>query len=432
MAQDFGCSRKDRPTALLRRLRDSRSGATAITTALAMVGLTGFVGLGAEGGLWYFSQRTLQGAADSGALAAAIALGSSGTGNLAAEAKAVAAKFGLTDGTSGTKISVNHPPTAGNYKGNNNAVEVIISQPQSKLFSAVAFSGKVTTSARAVALQSQPGTDCVLALDKGASASAFSNGTTDVKLIACGLADNSNSSSALTLVGGATLEAKDINLVGGYSETGNGSITTTNGIHTGMSTISDPYATVPIPPYSGCNQNNYSPGSHKTASFSGGGVFCNGIKITAGSTVNLSNGVYVIDRGALDVAGGATLNVDNATVVLTSSSGSNYATADVHGGAVINATPPSSGDTAGMAFFQDQNAPSGVTDNFSGGTTQNIKGAIYFPRQIVDFAGGTATGSGCMQLIADEVDFKGNANFEINCTGVGVKAIGSSSAKLVE
>ena len=32
----------------------------------------------------------------------------------------------------------------------------------------------------------------------------------------------------------------------------------------------------------------------------------------------------------------------------------------------------------------------------------------------------------------DEIRFVGNSNLEINCTGKGTKAIGSSTAKLVE
>jgi hypothetical protein len=149
-------------------------------------------------------------------------------------------------------------------------------------------------------------------------------------------------------------------------------------------------------------------------------------------TLNLSNGTYFIDRGSLTVNGGATLNVSNATIVLTSSSASNYATVDVHGGATINATAPATGATAGLAFFQDRNAPKGGANNFSGGTTQNIQGAIYFPNQIVNFAGGTQTGHGCLQIVADEIAFKGNANLETHCTGTGVASIGGSSSKLVE
>jgi hypothetical protein len=127
----------------------------------------------------------------------------------------------------------------------------------------------------------------------------------------------------------------------------------------------------------------------------------------------------------------STLNLINATIVLTSSNGSSYGTVSIHGGATINATAPTTGPMAGIAFYQDRNAPAGTNNDFSGGTTQNIEGALYFPSEIVDFAGGTQTGSGCLQIVAGEVDFKGNANLESNCTGKGVKTI-SSPPKQVE
>jgi Flp pilus assembly protein TadG len=414
----------------LSRLAQDTSGATAVVAALVSTVLIGFVGLGSETGLWYYAHRSMQAAADAGALGAAAALQAGDATGYVAEAKAAVAANGFTDGAAGVTVTVNKPPSTGNFKGNASTVEVVIQQPQTAVFSSLFLASAPIVSTRAVALQGKTGNDCVLALDTGASASTFGNGTTNVNLVGCSLAVNSNSSSALNLVGGATVTADAASIVGGYVDSGNATITTTHGITTGAAAVADPYANVAIPPFSGCNSLSLQP--HATTSVSGGAVFCNGVSLNSGMTLNLSNGTYFIDRGALTVNGGATLNLDNATVVLTSSSGSNYATVDVHGGATINATAPSTGATAGLAFFQDRNAPKGGTNNFSGGTTQNIEGAIYFPNQIVNFAGGTQTGHGCLQIIADEVDFKGNANLETHCTGTGVAAIGGSASKLVE
>ena len=121
------------------------------------------------------------------------------------------------------------------------------------------------------------------------------------------------------------------------------------------------------------------------------------------------------------MSGGSTFNATGGvTIVLTSSTGSNYATADISGGTYVNITAPASGPTAGLAFFQDRNAPSNGTDSFSGGATQNITGAIYFPNQDVNYSGGTATGgSQCTQLIAYTMTFSGGSTFNNNCAGVG-------------
>jgi Flp pilus assembly protein TadG len=416
---------------VLSRLADDTSGATAIVAALVSTVLIGFVGLGTETGLWYYKHRSMQAAADSGAVGAAVAL-QAGNAGYAAEAKATAAKYGFTDAVAGTTVTVNKPPATGNFKANAAAVEVIVQQPQTALFSSLFLASGPTISARAVALQGAAGNDCVLALDTGASASTFGNGTTDVNLVACGLAVNSNSSSALNLVGGATMTADSASIVGGYLDTGQATITTTHGITTGAAAVANPYANLTIPPYSGCA--GAVPKAHQTLSLTGGAVYCNGagIKLDAGMTLNLNDGVYVIDQGSLTVNGGATLNVNNATIILTSSTGSNYATATINGGANVTVTAPTTGPTAGLAFWQDANAPKGVVDKFAGGATQNIEGAVYLPNQILSFAGGTQTGGGCIQLVADEIRFVGNSNLEINCTGKGTRAIGSSTAKLVE
>ena len=94
---------------------------------------------------------------------------------------------------------------------------------------------------------------------------------------------------------------------------------------------------------------------------------------------------------------------------------------------------PTSGPLAGLAIFQDRNAPASGTDSFTGGSTQNITGAIYFPTQSVTFNGGTTTGGAiCTQIVASIITFNGNAAFNNNCTGTGVRGVGTSFIKLVE
>jgi hypothetical protein len=148
--------------------------------------------------------------------------------------------------------------------------------------------------------------------------------------------------------------------------------------------------------------------------------------------VTLSPGTYIIDRGSFAVAGGATVSGNGVTIVLTDSGGTTPAIVSINGGATINLSAPTSGATAGLAFMQDHNGTQGTINKFAGGTTQNIEGAIYFPKETVQFAGGTQTGNGCTQIVSDEIDFVGNANLESNCSGKGTQNIGGSSSKLVE
>src|SRR5262249_4613288 len=156
----------------------------------------------------------------------------------------------------------------------------------------------------------------------------------------------------------------------------------------GVTPASDPYANVPDPSFSGCNQNNFS--SHDTITINPG-VYCGGIQLNAGANVTLNPGTYYIDRGTLQVNGSATLTGNGVTLVFTSSTGSNYATATINGDASVNLTAPSSGPTAGIVMFGDRHMPVDTTFKFNGGSSQNFTGAIYVPKGAVNFAGGANT-----------------------------------------
>ena len=407
-------------------LLGNKDGATATVVGLVFFSLIGFLGLGSEAGMWYYTHRTMQSAADSAAVDAVAALVAGG--NYTAEAKATTAQYGFADGAGGVTVTVNKPPKSGHYTSTANAVEVVVSQPQTALFSSLFLANGLTISTRAVAAPS--GTGCVLALDSKASAATFGNGTTNVNLIACSLYVNSSSSSALDIVGGASLSAYSASIVGNFVDSGGGSITTAHGLNTGTTPAADPYQNVQIPPYSGCNYTSFK--APKNGPALSPGVYCNGLSITANANVTLSPGTYIIDRGSFSVAGGATVSGNGVTIVLTDSGGTTPAIVSINGGATINLSAPTSGATAGLAFMQDRNGTQGTINKFAGGTTQNIEGAIYFPKETVQFAGGTQTGNGCTQIVADEIDFVGNANLESNCSGKGTQNIGGSTSKLVE
>ena len=132
---------------LLQRFRRDQSGTYMIVAALAMPVLVGTAGLGTEAGWWLYTHKNMQSAADSAAVSAATA-GS----NLNAEADSVTALYGFTNGTKNVAVTVNQPPSTGNYTTSPQAIEVLISQPQPRLLSALFGTDPVLIKARAVAL----------------------------------------------------------------------------------------------------------------------------------------------------------------------------------------------------------------------------------------------------------------------------------------
>jgi Flp pilus assembly protein TadG len=422
-----------RPSWLTALVADQR-GTSAVILALSLTGIIGTAGLGTEVAAWYMQRQTMQGAADAASFTAATALQAGATvSQIRTEAQSVIASYKIA-GSSPT-VTVNSPPTTGTHTTNATAVEIVISQQQSLLLSGMFVSAAPTVTTRSVAAGTGQGTGCVLALDRGDAIDVTDSGNTTVNLSNCALYINSNDASgALTMSGGAVINASAAYIVGGVSESGGSVLNTTKGTFTGSAPLNDPYGSVPIPTYSGCTQNNYKLTGSNSDTLSAGAspyVFCNGLSMTGSSTLTLNPGVYVIDRGSLSMAGGTTLNATGGvTLVLTSSTGSNYATTSIGGGAIVNITAPTTGTTAGLAFYQDRNAPNSGTDSISGGGSQNINGAIYFPSQQVTYAGNSS--STCTQLVAWKMKFTGNATFNNTCSAYGTQSIGPSSVKIVE
>lgn len=426
----------------IREFARDESGNYLIITALLMPVLIGSAGLGTEVGLWLYARQNLQAAADSGAISAATSYYYNGvTGDtLTTQATGVTATYGVVDQVNGT-VQVNRPPSTGNYTTQAGAVEVIVSQSQGRLMSALWGSQPFTIQARAVAL-ARGGTGCAISLDKTASSAIKVQGNPTVNLIGCSLYDNSSDQNALTVGGSATLDAQSVDVVGCVSGmtcpggTPPSDITSTQGVSTGDAPAVDPYADVSVPAAPTCGNNQkglaYNGNKNDPAAPTPGSAICGGLTLNAGADVSLSPGVYYIVGGGLTVNGGATLSGTGVTLVFTSEPGYSYATTNIAGGATVNLTAPTTGATAGIVIYGDPTMTAGTAFKFDGGSTQYFGGAVYIPKGAIDFAGGAASASGCTQLIGDTLTFSGNSNLAINCSAYKTKPIGTVAAKLVE
>ncbi|MDH2386673.1 pilus assembly protein TadG-related protein [Bradyrhizobium sp. CER78] len=410
-----------RQDGLLKRFARDRSGSYAIIIALLMPVLVGTAGLGTEVAWWFYKHKNMMSAADSAAVSAATA----GT-NFATEANAVTTFYGYANGIGNVTVTVNQPPSTGSFASSPQAVEVIISQPQARLMSALFGSGAVQVTARAVAL-GNVGTGCVLALDPTANPSVTVKGNTQLNLINCNLYDNSNGSSALNVSGTATISAAMVGVVGGVS--GTSSITATNGIRTGIRAIGDPYANVTPTMPTWCDYSNKF--NVKGTTTLSPGSYCGDISVAAGATLTFNPGIYYFNGANLSVAGNATISGTGVTLVFTGSSG-NWGTATIGSNANVSLTAPTSGTTAGIAIYGDRRMPVGSSFNLTGGGTQNLQGAVYLPKGALSFSGGNGTSANCTQIIADTISIVGNSNVKVNCAAMGGNAIGTATAQLVE
>jgi hypothetical protein len=204
-------------------------------------------------------------------------------------------------------------------------------------------------------------------------------------------------------------------------------MTASGSMKTYTTAMPNPYASLTIPTYSGCNQSGkYEVKTNTTvtpANASVPYVFCGDVIVDAGATLTLSAGTYVINGGSLTVNGNGTLVGTGVTLILSSSTGSNYGSINFNGNSTVTLSAPTTGASAGIPGIAIWDANPTMTasgDTFNGGSTENITGAIYAPSQQLNYSGGSSTATGCTQLVALTVTFTGNANFGNSCTNSGI------------
>ena len=409
-----------------------REGSVAIQLALSSVAILGMMALAVEITFLVYKHRQMQAAADAAAFSAAIARKAGYPSDFAREARAVTAAVGYVNGVDGVSVTVNNPPLNGNHTANTSAVEVVISQSQTLSLVTLFQTGLISVGASAVAVPGGGGSACVLQLLKtNITGVSLSNGAT-VNLEQCGLNANATSSSAVSVIGGATLNTRFVSTSGRTTVSQGGNINATNGIKINQPAVADPYAAVPAPTFSGCNYNNKSFGHSASRQYANPGVYCNGLKFTNDAIVTMNPGVYIIDRGTFDVGCAVKLTGTGVTIYLTKSTGSSYAKVNIGNGANVTLTAPASGTYAGLVFFGDRKASTSTTSSFGGGATFSITGALYFPSQTVTFNNGISNPSGCTQLVAGKIQFTGGAQFKNNCANTGVISVGGAQTSLVE
>jgi hypothetical protein len=420
----------------LGRLWRDEVGATAVITALVLTTMIGFTALGVEVGMWYGERRSMQTASDAAALGAAYKIYEDGKGvsGISTAGETEATRNGYTDGENSVSLTVNSPPTQGPSTGNDYAAEAILTKQQSPLLASLFHKDDVTIGTRSVAVVRVTGPFCVLALSPTNDSSLKFGGTSDLNLENCGIIVDSNSASAMALIGASVVGATYADITGGYTKSNNSTLDLDDGMpNTGEDPLDDPFADLDVPPSAGCDHTNFKVQKNGTDTIYPG-RYCGGITVNAGAVLTMNPGNYIIAGGQFNVAGGATVNGDGVTIFLTTD-GSSYAQVTINGGAVVNLKAPTAGDYKGIVFFQSRGAPiadTGAQNKFNGGSTMEINGAIYIPNQKLEFSGGNASAGGCTRIVAYTIEFTGNSDVDSDCTGYGFDEETRRKPKLTE
>ncbi|MBQ2262934.1 MAG: pilus assembly protein [Loktanella sp.] len=421
----------------LRRFGRDCSGGVAIMAALLMPVLTLGIGLGAETGYYYMTQRNLQNAADLAAHAGAVRL-RAGDDDAAIHAAAlhVAIVTGFSPGQGSFQVNV--PPVSGPNTGNTASVEVILSKNQNRFFSGIIDIQPVLIGARAVASVFSSGSSaCVLALSRTAARAVTISGSTDVSLEGCDVASNSNAPDAFWMSNSSAKLAVDcIQSVGGAISGQNLTLQQCEAPKVNAPVVRDPYADLAepdksVPCEANVNVSVFNP-THAHPSGMPAMRICGGLDIK--SKVVFNPGLYIIDGGDLTMnANGEVSNADvgveadGVTFFLTGTSKLKF-----NGNGRLNIEAPSTGPYAGMLFFGSR-TQSGLEHEIRGNFGSTAQGALYAPTSAISFSGNSTATNGCTQIIGLTVEFTGNSSLRSSCSTVNGRIIETNvSVRIVE
>ncbi|MFZ0210417.1 MAG: pilus assembly protein TadG-related protein [Roseiarcus sp.] len=400
-----------------RLLRDSSAATTVLFAILAPV-LIGAMGLAAEASYWRIHQNAMQHASDSAAMAAA----TNGSTNYAAEAKAVAAKYGFVDGVGNVTVTVTVTPTGCTSSCH---YSVTISDGVPAMLSAVVgyhgntkINGQSVTSiaATATSTATSGSSFCVLALATSGAEGIRANGSPKSNL-SCNVMSDTD----------ATCDGGDLNAPYGaaHGTNDNCGVTTKSNVPV----ISDPYsaraANIPADtctsfPQEPAKKNNPAlPAANQwsgVSSMSGVQVVCGDQQLVGNTTIN--NTVLVIENGQLDT-NGYTLTGLNLAVVFTGINSASYQHIPT-GGGTLQIAAPTSGNWSGVAIYQDPSLTTNVNISAAGNSPAwDLSGLVYLPHSTVTLSGAvnkSSQGQDCFVMVIDNITVNGTALIFANDT----------------
>jgi hypothetical protein len=334
---------------LLERFLRNRDASVAPMLALAALPLFGFVGAAIDFSRAASVRTAMQGAVDAAALLMAKAAMNADATQLTGNARAYFDANFQNALAQNVQANASSSSTADGYTASVSAEGSVAT-----LFMGIIGFPSLHLAVRSSATSYSDGLGCVLSLSPHSNGAITGQGSAVTTLNGCSVYDNSDDPTALVMGGSAHLTALSVGVVGKIS--GSQNISTTAGVRTGIGSIRDPYANVSIPSFGGCTAQNFTAKDQITIQ---PGVYCGGIGVNAGATLTLSEGIYYLDGGALQVNGGATLTGSKVTLVFTSKNRNDFATATINGNATVNLTPPTTGATAGIVILGDRRIPTG-------------------------------------------------------------------------
>lgn len=401
------------------RANARRPGTVVVAVAVSLIGILSFLALSLDGGMVLEKRRHVQASADAAALAAAAELyaqwktnptGLDPTGSMAALAKRVAQDNGFQDGVNGTTVTVNIPPTSGQYSGVPFHAEVIIVAQQKRYFSVILGpTTQIPIKARAVGRgRSHVVKVGIMALDPSLKGSFQSGGNGNISITGANVLVNSSNSQGMIANGGGTISSPEFDLGGGpgYAQVGGGTITGTK--LSNQTPQPDPLRYLPVPDPNALQAQSQNGNSNQLKP----GVYTSNLNFTGNDVVTMDPGIYYF-KGASFSFSGKSLTGNGVLIYMDPSSTSDNISITGGSGSSVTLSPMTTGPWQGIEIFQRRDSTNTIKVTGGSGSTMSISGTFYA-------AGGTlqTTGNGTTQVlgsqyISDIVSVGGNGSFSV-------------------
>lgn len=409
----------------LRALVANKRGNTLVIAAATLPLLIGAAAFALDTITLALSNRQLQRAADSSAIAGAYAVAQGTDGEAAA----------VNDLDENDFPSLRDPAAVaiGPRSGFDRAVHVRLTAERVLPFMSVFTNAPATITVEATAALVDEGDFCVVSLYDGEQVGIEVGGNGTLNL-GCGMKTNSSNDEAVTARGSSQLIGSPIAAVGGLDGSTNNFMPPTR-LQPYSAPQEDPLARVPDPPPQTCGQGalqnllnlDISIGPAEAQTLTPGCYRSFDIKGAA----TLLPGTYYINGGDVNIGAQATVIGAGVTIVLTGPNGQ-AGDLTITAGANLNLTSDGAGPYAGLLFYRDRRAAHSEI-RISGGASLFLSGALYFPTSDVTFVGHSGMDVQCLQLVGQRMDFRGSANISNECPEDGAaSAFHQTVVRLVE
>ncbi|HUZ89202.1 MAG TPA: pilus assembly protein TadG-related protein [Candidatus Acidoferrales bacterium] len=394
--------------------RDPQRGSIIVIVAALSIILVGVAGLAIDGGEITIQYRAAQNAADASALAAAIQVTNGSTESVATQrANIVAAENQVTS----SDLTLTYYNSSGIVTSVSNEVASVSASVRhtfSTLFLPIMGIDTSTVSTTATATLSQSSACVICLMDPSASGALSATANAGLNVKGGDVQVNSSSATALQVTSNGSLSVSGggIDVKGGDTGSSLAQINPTPTL--GATTVSDPYASVPVPVVVGtqtCCAATLNPG-----------IYTN-LVVSGNTSVTMNPGTYVVTN-SFAVTGNGSLVGHDVTIYLACAdyptpctSGQAGAKLTLSGNGTVNLSPPSYGTYQGMTIFSDRNNTSPITVGGNGET--RFLGSLYALSAAANLSGNGLGDSLDSRIIVDKMTVSGNASLDIQFSGSG-------------